>query len=192
MTLEEEKQAQRRQGVAARRALTDAERAAANGALCAALEALPVWQKAKTILAYAACGGEADLSVLLETAARAGKEIAYPLCGAGYTMEAAQPLGPEGWEVGMYGIRTPIPEKSCFLPPEQLDLILVPCTAFDETCRRVGMGKGYYDRYLLRCPRAFKLGIAFEVQKTARAAVEPHDQRLDGFMTERSFYPWKK
>ena len=129
---------------------------------------------------------------LLEAAARAGKEIAYPLCGEGYTMEAAQPLGPEGWEVGMYGIRTPIPEKSRFLPPEQLDLILVPCTAFDETCRRVGMGKGYYDRYLPRCPRAFKLGIAYEVQKTARAAVEPHDQRLDGFMTERSFYPWKK
>lgn len=192
MTLEEEKQAQRRQGVAARRALTDAERAAANAALCAALAALPAWQRAKTVLAYAAAGGEADLAALMEAAARAGKAIAYPLCGAGYTMEAAQPLGPEGWEVGMYGIRTPIREKSRILPPEQLDLILVPCTAFDEDCRRVGMGKGYYDRYLPRCPRAFKLGIAFEVQKTARAAVEPHDQRLDGFMTERSFYPWKK
>lgn len=192
MTLEEEKQAQRRQGIAARRALTDQERAAANGALCAALEALPVWQKAKTVLAYAAAGGEADLAALLEAAARAGKAIAYPLCGAGYTMEAAQPIGPESWEVGMYGIRTPIREKSRLLPPEQLDLILVPCTAFDEDCRRVGMGKGYYDRYLPRCPRAFKLGVAFEAQKTARAAVEPHDQRLDGFMTERSFYPWKK
>lgn len=192
MTLEEEKQAQRRRGIAARRALTEPERAAANAALCAALAALPAWQNAKTVLAYAAAGGEADLAALLEAAARAGKAIAYPLCGAGYTMEAAQPLGPEGWEVGLYGIRTPIPEKSRILPPEQLDLILVPCTAFDEDCRRVGMGKGYYDRYLPRCPRAFKLGIAFEVQKTARAAVGPHDQRLDGFMTERSFYPWKK
>ena len=83
MTLEEEKQAQRRQGIAARRALTDAERAAANGALCAALEALPVWQKAKTILAYAACGGEADLSALLEAAARAGKEIAFTVVADG-------------------------------------------------------------------------------------------------------------
>ena len=73
---------------------------------------------------------------------------------------------------------------------DQLDLVLVPCTAFDAGCYRVGMGKGYYDRYLPRCTRAVKIGIALEVQRVAHAAVDEHDQRLDAFVTERGLYTW--
>ena len=74
---------------------------------------------------------------------------------------------------------------------DQLDLVLVPCTAFDADCYRVGMGKGYYDRYLPRSTRAVKIGIALEVQRVPRAAVDAHDQRLDAFVTERGIYTWK-
>ena len=118
---------------------------------------------------------------------RQGKTVAYPICGAGFTLTAAVP-GPEGWEVGAYGIRTPIPERAQLLPPEALDLVLVPCTAFDAACRRVGMGKGYYDRYLPRCRNAVLLGAAFEAQRVEQAAVDAHDQRLDGFATEEGIY----
>ena len=99
--------------------------------------------------------------------------------------------GPQGWETGLYGIRTPVPERSTLLQAEQLDLVLVPCTAFDADCYRVGMGKGYYDRYLSRCTRAVKIGIAWEAQRVPRAAVDDHDQRLDAFVTERGIYTWK-
>ena len=118
---------------------------------------------------------------------RQGKTVAYPICGAGFTLTAAVP-GPDGWEVGAYGIRTPIPERAQLLPPEALDLVLVPCTAFDTACRRVGMGKGYYDRYLPRCRNAVLLGTAFEAQRVEQAAVDAHDQRLDGFVTEEGIY----
>ena len=192
LNIREDKAAQRRRGIEARRSLGEAERAAANAALCRHLEALPAWQEARRVLAYAAFGGEADLSALLVQAARAGKTIAYPLCGEDCSMEAALPGGPEGWERGKYGIRTPVRETARILPPEELDLVLLPCTAFDAGCRRLGMGKGYYDRYLPRCTRAAAIGIAFEAQKTERVAVEPHDRRLDGFLTERGFYSWKK
>ena len=66
----------------------------------------------------------------------------------------------------------------------------MPCTAFDADCFRVGMGKGYYDRYLPRCTKAAKIGIALEVQRVAHAAVDEHDQRLDAFVTERGLYTW--
>ena len=52
----------------------------------------------------------------------------------------------------------------------------------------MGMGKGYYDRYLPRCVNAVKLGVALEVQRVEAAAVEPHDLRLDGFVTEGELY----
>ena len=170
MTVSEQKQAQRRAGRAARRALSAQARAAANAALCANLWQLDAVQNAQTILLYAAFGSEADLSAFAEKAQAQGKTLAYPVCGEAYSLTAAVP-GPDGWEA--------------------LDLVLVPCTAFDADCFRVGMGKGYYDRFLPRCTHAGKIGIAFEAQRVARAAVDGHDQRLDAYVTERGIYQWK-
>ena len=190
MTISEEKQTQRKAGRAARKALSPAERAAANAALCANLWKLNVVQKAQTILLYAAFGAEADLAAFAEEAQSRGKKLAYPVCGGGYSLTAAVP-DPDGWEVGQYGIHTPVLSRSELLPPEALDVVLVPCTAFDAECFRVGMGKGYYDRYLPRCKNAAKIGIAFEAQRVARAAVDEHDQRLDAYVTEGEIYQWK-
>ena len=187
MTIAEQKQAQRKAGIAARRALDPAQRKAADAALCARIAGLDCFRRARTLLLYAAFGGEADLAALAEEAARQGKAVAYPVCGEGFSLTAAVPA-PDGWEVGAYGIRTPILTRAQVLEPEVLDLILVPCTAFDAVCRRVGMGKGYYDRYLPRCTRAVKLGAAFEAQRVPCAAVDVHDQRLDGFVTEGGIY----
>ena len=183
MTITEQKAAQRKAGIAARRALSDTERTHSNAALCARIMALDCFKKAENILLYAAFGGEADLSALAVEAALQGKTLAYPVCGEGFSLTAAVP-GPDGWEVGAYGIRTPILSRSEILRPDQLDLVLVPCTAFDAVCRRVGMGKGYY----ARCTRAVKLGVAFEAQRVDAAAVDAHDEKLDGFVTEGGLY----
>ena len=188
MTISETKQAQRAAGKAARKALSPARRAEASARICAQLAVLPKFQAAGRILLYAAFGSEVDLAALAEEAARQGKQIAYPVCGEGFSLTAAVPAQNGGWEVGAYGIRTPILARAEVLSPEALDLVLVPCTAFDAACRRVGMGKGYYDRYLPRCTRAVKIGIAFEAQRVPSAAVDAHDQRLDAFVTEKGIY----
>ena len=189
MTIAEEKQLQRKAGRAARKALTPEERTAANAALCSNLWQLDAVRSARCILLYAAFGAEADLAAFADEAQAQGKKLAYPVCGESCSLTAAVP-GPDGWETGLYGIRTPVLERSVLLKPEQLDLVLVPCTAFDADCFRVGMGKGYYDRYLPRCTKAAKIGIALEVQRVAHAAVDEHDQRLDAFVTERGLYTW--
>ena len=182
MEIRDRKAAQRRAGIMARRGLPQAERAAANAAICAHLLAMPCFQKAENLLLYAAFGGEMDLAVLAEQAARLGKTVAYPVCGENFTLTAAVP-GPDGWEVGAYGIRTPVLERAALIRPEALDLVLVPCTAFDAACRRVGMGKGYYDRYLPGCRNAVALGVAFEAQRVPEAAADGQDRQLDGFVT---------
>lgn len=187
MTLSEEKNLQRKAGIAARRALPDAARGAANAALCVHLAALSAFARAKTLLVYAAFGGEADPAPLIRQAEQAGKTVAYPICGEGFALTAAVP-GPDGWEIGAYGIRTPIASRAHILRPEELDLVLVPCTAFDASCRRVGMGKGYYDRYLPRCRNAVTIGVAFDCQRVEHAAVESHDVPLDAFVTEKGVY----
>ena len=91
MTITEQKAAQRKAGIAARRALSDTERTHSNAALCARIMALDYFKKAENILLYAAFGGEADLSTLAVEAARQGKTLAYPVCGEGFSLTAAVP-----------------------------------------------------------------------------------------------------
>ena len=77
MEIRDRKAAQRRAGIMARRGLPQAERAAANAAICARLLAMPCFQKAENLLLYAAFGGEVDLAVLAEQRSeerRVGKE----------------------------------------------------------------------------------------------------------------------
>lgn len=190
MTTAEAKLQQRKNGIAARRALPEDVRAAANRALCRRLLELESYRRADTILLYAAFGGEADLAALGAAAVQEGKTVAYPVCGEDFSLTAAVPAE-DGWETGRYGIRTPVLQRSVLLKPEQLDLVLVPCTAFDARCCRVGMGKGYYDRYLPRCKRAVQIGVAFEVQRVEQVVTDLHDKRLDVFVTEREVYQWK-
>ena len=72
---------------------------------------------------------------------------------------------------------------------EPVDLVLVPCAAFDASCRRVGMGAGYYDRYLARCG-AFSLALAYEAQRVPQAAAQEHDVLLGAVASENRLY-WK-
>ncbi len=43
------------------------------------------------------------------------------------------------------------PQHGEIIQAAQLDLILIPLLAFDETGHRVGYGKGFYDRFLAEC-----------------------------------------
>ena len=75
------------------------------------------------------------------------------------------------------------PKAGCpSVPLNQLDLVFVPGVAFDFNGRRLGRGKGFYDRLLAEV-RGYKCGVAFEVQVIAAVPEEPHDVRVDSILT---------
>ena len=79
---------------------------------------------------------------------------------------------------GAYGIREPQGGLPC--PPSEIDLMAVPGMAFTRDGRRLGRGKGYYDRYLAReGVRAWCVGVCFTHQIVDDLPCEEHDRRVD-------------
>ena len=57
--------------------------------------------------------------------------------------------------------------------------MVVPGVAFAEDGRRLGRGKGYYDRYLSRAEfRAFTVGVCYGCQLRGDIPAEPHDKKV--------------
>lgn len=179
----EEKHEARHAARSARRAVTVEARAHAADLIALRLARMPELARVRTALAYAATPEEADPSAAVAMLAARGVAIAYPrVCGPGelalHWVEDAGALAP-----GYCGIREPAssaPEAR----PAEIDLVLVPGTAFDEACCRLGMGGGFYDRLLPRLrPEALAVGIAFEEQVAATVPREGHDVPLDAVVT---------
>lgn len=156
--------------------------------ICEQIRASKEYQHATWILSYVAFGGEVSLEQLNEWAKEDGKQLAYPYCTDKTTMVALVPQNEDSWGEDLYGIKTPLPEKSQEIFPDKLELVLTPLVAFDEQCNRTGMGAGVYDRYLPKCSNAQFVGIAFETQKMEKIPVDEHDIPLKAIITEKQKY----
>ena len=179
-----DKQSIRKMGQKARRSMTPEEREAASGKIARLIAESDEFRAAHTVLIYRAMPDEADLSYLTELPEAEGKRFCYPRILPKRQMEALLPSGPESWTIGCFGIREPDPSASGLIAPEDLDLVLCPCTAFDENGNRMGMGGGYYDRYLPRCRNAAIAAVAFSSQKTESVPAGRYDIRMETVFTE--------
>ena len=74
------------------------------------------------------------------------------------------------------------PSGNNTIPPQELDLIIVPGLAFDLSGNRLGRGKGFYDR-LLSNTKALKIGIGYDCQLLEQVPSEPHDVKMDAVIT---------
>lgn len=169
----------------ARNRLSPAEREERSARAVERLTRSEAFQKAKTVMIYDHVGGELSLDSLLTHPASAGKRFCYPLCTSRTEMIA---MIPGAWQIGAYGIREPVRERSEELQPQEIDLVVCPGTGFDPACNRMGMGGGYYDRYLPRCKNARIVMVAFEVQKVPSLPVDPWDRPVEMVFTEEAVY----
>ncbi len=199
------KAAVRREARDALKILTSAERAEAAEKILANLQASALFQEAKVVASFAgtlevvdtenlnrhilASGKTLLLPQLVPTADGNSRMVMVPVRnydrdlreGAFGILEPMEPSVRADLNSALTSAPTPAPAEI----PEP-DLILIPGMAFDERGGRIGRGRGFYDRYL-DGKIAFKLGVAFEAQVLRKKlALEPHDQFLDGLVTERT------
>lgn len=67
------------------------------------------------------------------------------------------------------------------------DILIIPGLGFSKDGKRLGRGKGFYDRFLEHST-AVKIGIAFEVQILKDIPTESHDSKMDFVVTDKEIY----
>lgn len=156
--------------------------------LCRHLQTCPLYQQAKTILAYFSVHQEPDLRSLFNPS----KIWGFPRCVENsliwHQWQVNQPLNR-----GKYGILEPY-EDYPLLTPNSVDLILVPAVACDRRGYRLGYGGGYYDR--LFSHNDWKsiptLGIIFDFAYLSKLPTDPWDCSLKGLCTEKQWQLFEK
>ena len=109
-------------------------------------------------------------------------------------MEDGKPLAFHAWkpEDRLVEGRFKVMEPAKSAPRIAPTILLVPLLAFDRCCRRLGHGKGYYDRTLQALkadsPGAQAIGVAFAAQEVDLVPTDAFDQTLDTVITENAVY----
>lgn len=149
---------------------------------------VPEFRDARTVLFFISFRSEVDTLPMIERALKEGKVVCVPCTdSSNHQMVASRLLDlEEDLRTGNYDILEPRRECLRPVPPEELDVVLMPGVAFDLTGGRLGYGGGYYDRFLEKCSaRCLLLAPAFEVQLVEHVPCADHDRHVHKIVTER-------
>lgn len=134
-----------------------------------------------TVGVYLVRDGELDLTPLIDICWQRGVAVAVPVIAGQELRFAAYRCG-ESMRRNRFGIAEPA-EPAWRTPT----LLLVPLVAFDATGQRLGMGGGYYDRYLSAHPDLRRVGAAHDCQRVAAVPAAGNDVTLTAVVTERGW-----
>lgn len=139
---------------------------------------LPEIKKARTVLAYASLPDEVDTSLLLDRLLADGRTVVLPKVTGSTTMELRRYTGRHDLTEGAYHI--PEPTGPAFTDLQAVDTALIPGMAFTADGRRLGRGKGYYDRFLASLPHTtVRIGVCFPFQLVSDMPANSHDLPMD-------------
>jgi 5,10-methenyltetrahydrofolate synthetase len=160
----------------------------------------PWLQRPKRIAVYLSQDGELSTELLTHQLWKSHHHVYLPvlktlrgrhMAFARYTPDT--PMAPN-----RFGILEPDIPNHQHLTGNQLDVVLMPLTCFDEQGHRIGMGGGFYDRtfqFKRWLPSAHSrpklIGWAHECQKVESIPSEPWDLPLEGLVSEKHLYRFR-
>lgn len=148
------------------------------------LFSLDEFKDSKTVMFYMSIKNEVYTHDMVKEAL-ASKKVAVPVVdNANGEIFPSEIKSFSELSVGTLGILEPKMEFMRKLPPEEIDLIIVPGIAFDCRGHRIGYGKGCYDK-LLKKTKAIRVGLALELQIINEVPKEAHDVPMDKIITEK-------
>lgn len=141
------------------------------------LEVHPLFQKAESVMLYASLPDEVHTLSFIEKW-KSMKNIILPTV-VGEDIIPVKVTPTCQMTTGDFNILEPQNQPYT----GDLDLIVVPGMAFDRMGHRLGRGKGFYDRFLIKYPDVKTFGICFDFQYVDAIPVEPHDQMVQEVIT---------
>jgi 5-formyltetrahydrofolate cyclo-ligase len=178
----EVKKALRKQIRAAKKAVPFCEKCSRSIPIMQQVEQLPQFRDAQTILLYWSMEDEVQTHDFVNRWYQQ-KTLLLP-CVDGDDLRLRQYTGPECLKEGeQFGIGEPTGPE--FTDLNSVQMIIVPCVAFDRHNNRMGRGRGFYDRLLKSTPNAYKVGVAFNFQMVELVPTEEFDVPMNAVITEK-------
>jgi 5-formyltetrahydrofolate cyclo-ligase len=152
------------------------------------------WRAAEIIWAFCSMPKEVDTRAIIQAAFQSGKLVVVPRIQQDdmFFHRISSLDANDDFTLGVWGIREPREDLPILRPAElapHTSLIITPGLAFDRALRRLGRGKGYYDRFLAqirqcRHIRTRAIGVCLAEQLVDEVPVTPDDQSVDGIITD--------
>ena len=171
---------------ALRDAMTRRAVVSASARVCERLAAWPAFQQAHAVMAYMAFGNEISLAPLMRCFF-SKRWIVPRILKKPEPHLVLHPYDPARLVRHPFGMLEP----DASLPvvePRELDLVLVPGLAFDRRGFRLGLGGGFYDRFLPHVTAA-TVGIVYAALIVDRVPNDLHDRRVDFLACESAIVP---
>ena len=181
----EEKKAIRKQIFKARKEHSDTWIEEKSRRITELLTALPEYEDADRIMAYADYNHEVITRYIIEQSWKDGKEVAVPKV-FGKDMVFYRLTDFSQLESGYFGI--PEPKEDGETVSWEDAMMVMPGVAFDENCNRVGYGGGFYDRFVEKHPGIRRVAVGFSFQIISEVPTEPTDIRPQVIVTEEKIY----
>jgi 5-formyltetrahydrofolate cyclo-ligase len=177
--------------MAVRRNELDAkQRVAAAAGVLHSLERLPEFMTDAKVAGYWAVRGELPLNLAVASLARREQHYFLPVLGATRQLQFAEYSTGGAINHNRFGIPEPAVPVDQRLPPQDMDVILLPLLAFDRQGHRLGTGGGWYDTSLAflrgatRPAAPLLVGIGYVFQEVESIPAEPWDVDLDYVATD--------
>lgn len=134
---------------------------------------LDEYQKAQNIFIYLSTSNEPDTEFIIRKCLEDGKNVYIPKC-IDQKMFAVKYT--DNLKENKYGILEPI-ELFDTIKVDKIDIAVIPCLMASLDKRRLGHGKGYYDRFLNS--DIFKLCLCFKELLSDEIVMDEHDIYMD-------------
>lgn len=184
----DEKRRIRKNVLALRDAMTPAVRTEKSSRIIKKLFTTEAYRSADVILTYVNYQSEVITTALIKRALTDRKLVFVPKV-AGDDMDFYRIAGMSSLAEGYRGILEPSGDEKIFCENSKKTLMIMPGAVFDEKRHRIGYGKGFYDRYLMRMEELgitiHTLALCFECQVLRNIPYGMHDRKPDFVLTEK-------
>lgn len=146
------------------------------------------YQNAEVVYFYYAVRNEVGVTSLFDECLLAGKKCLFPRVINDYEMEFFIVDDICKLKEGYKGIFEPAEACHIYNDDGENSIMFVPGTVFDRKGGRIGMGKGFYDRYIHSHRIDCLAGVCGEYQLVEKVPMDKEDAYMDIVVTERCIY----